>query len=142
MPKYLVLLVSPNEEDHWALIHILRPAGWAVDTASTCAEAVRSLATEAAPVVIVERQLPDGNWRTVLNQLMRMEFPPKLIVTSRLADERLWAEVLNLGGFDVLAQPFCAAEALRCISSAWRHWHEESSEGQAGFDKMAQSMTA
>ena len=142
MLQRLTLVVSPNEEDHWALIHILRPAGWAVDTARTCAEAMRSLAIEAAPVVIVERQLPDGNWKTLLNQLMRMEFPPKLIVTSRLADERLWAEVLNLGGFDVLAQPFCGTETLRCISSAWRHWHEESSQAQAGFDKMAQSMTA
>jgi DNA-binding NtrC family response regulator len=128
MSKCLALLVTPNDEDHWALIHILRPAGWAVDTARTCAEALRSLAIEPAPVVIVERCLPDGTWKTLLNQLMRMEFPPKVIVTSRLADERLWAEVLNLGGYDVLAQPFCATEALRCINSACRHWHEESEE--------------
>ena len=118
MAKRLVLLVSPNEEDHWALIHILRPAGWAVDTAHNCAEAVRSLGIEPAPVVIVERYLPDGNWKKLRNLLMQMEFPPKLIVTTRTADERLWAEVLNLGGFDVLTQPFCASETLRCISAA------------------------
>jgi DNA-binding NtrC family response regulator len=135
MSKCLALLVTPNDEDHWALIHILRPAGWAVDTARTCAEALRSLAIEPAPVVIVERCLPDGTWKTLLNRLMRMEFPPKLIVTSRLADERLWAEVLNLGGYDVLAQPFCATEALRCFNSACRHWHQESEE-------MAGSVTA
>jgi len=131
MAKRLVLLVSPNEEDHWALIHILRPASWAVDTAHTCAEAIRSLAIEPAPVVIVESYLPDGNWKTLWNQLMRMEFPPKLIVTSKLADERLWAEVLNLGGFDVLAQPFCASEVLRCVNSAEPHRRE-----------IARSMTA
>jgi DNA-binding response OmpR family regulator len=131
MAKRLVLVVSQNEEDHWALIHILRPAGWAVDTAHTCAEALRSLAIEPASVVIVERYLPDGNWKTLRNQLMRMEFPPKLIVTSRLADERLWAEVLNLGAFDVLAQPFCPSEVLRCINSADHHRHE-----------IARSMTA
>ena len=128
MPKCLALLVTPNDEDHWALIHILRPAGWAVDTAHNCSEALRSLAIEPASVVIVERYLPDGTWKTLLNQLMRMDFPPKLIVTSRLADERLWAEVLNLGGFDVLTQPFCATETLRCISSACRHWHDELEE--------------
>jgi len=135
MPKRLVLLVSPNEEDHWALIHIMRPAGWAVDTARTCAEAVQSLAVEAALVVVVERCLPDGTWKTLLNQLMRMEFPPKVIVTSSLADERLWAEVLNLGGFDLLAQPFCATEVLRCVSSACRHSPEE-------LEETPQSMTA
>ncbi len=124
MQERLALLVSPNEEDHWALIHILRPAGWAVDTAHTCAEALQSLAIEPASVVIVERYLPDGDWKTLRNQLMRMELSPRLIVTSRLADERLWSEVLNLGGFDVLAQPFCAAETLRCVSSADRHRQE------------------
>lgn len=131
MAKSLALLVSPNDEDHWALIHILRPAGWAVDTVRTCAEAMRSMAIEPASVVIAERDLPDGNWKTLQNQLMRMEFPPALIVTSRLADERLWAEVLDLGGFDVLAQPFCATETLRCLSAAL-----------AGSKQIARSMTA
>jgi DNA-binding NtrC family response regulator len=135
MPKRLALVVSPNEEDQWALIHILRPAGWAVDTVQTCAEALRSLGMEPAPVVIVERYLPDGNWKTLRNHLMRMELPPKLIVTSRLADERLWTEVLNLGGFDVLAQPFCATETLRCINSAW-------SKVLASSEEIARSMTA
>jgi len=131
MAKSLALVVSPNDEDHWALIHILRPTGWAVDTVRTCAEAMESLAVERASVVIAERYLPDGNWKTLQNQLMRMEFPPKLIVTSKLADERLWAEVLNLGGFDVLAQPFCAAETLRCVNAA-----------VAGSEQIARSMTA
>jgi len=48
--------------------------------------------------------------------------PPPLIVTSRLADERLWAEVLNLGAFDVIAKPFDRMETMRVISAAWRAW--------------------
>jgi len=141
MPDRLALFVSPNDEDHWALIHILRPQGWAVDTARTCTEAMRSLEVELSPVVITESRLADGTWKTLQNHLMRMEVPPKLIVTSRLADERLWAEVLNLGGFDVLAQPFNAGEALRCISSACRHWHEEWLKAQASAEN-PQAMTA
>jgi len=125
------LFVSPHDEDQWALIHILRPQGWAVDTARTCAEAMRSLDFELAPVVIVESQLADGTWKTLWNRLMRMEFPPKVIVTARLADEKLWAEVLNLGGFDVLAQPFNASEALRCIGLACQHWHEDWAKAHA-----------
>jgi hypothetical protein len=30
--------------------------------------------------------------------IQRVPKPPLLVVTSRLADEYLWAEVLNLGG--------------------------------------------
>jgi len=36
-------------------------------------------------------------------------------VTSRLADERLWAEALNLGAYDVLAKPFDSTEAMRVV---------------------------
>jgi len=56
----IVLFVSPNDEDRWALIHILRPAGWSLDSAFSWVEAIKSLEAEQAPVVIVERDLPDG----------------------------------------------------------------------------------
>jgi DNA-binding response OmpR family regulator len=46
---------------------------------------------------------------------------PRLIVTDRLADEHLWAEVLNLGGHDVLGQPFQVDELLWVLGSAWRY---------------------
>ena len=139
---HLVLVVSANDEDHWALIHILRPAGWSVDSARTCAEAMRSLAIEAAPVVIVDRDLPDGTWRTLLNRLRRMVLPPRVIVTSRVADERLWAEVLNLGGYDVLAQPFYSGEVLRCINSASRHWQEQRRKANDRVEVASHAMTA
>jgi DNA-binding response OmpR family regulator len=47
-----------------------------------------------------------------------------LIVTSDLADDRLWAEALNLGAYDVLAKPFRAAEVFRTVSLAWRQWKD------------------
>jgi DNA-binding response OmpR family regulator len=140
--SHLALVVSPNDEDHWRLIHILRPAGWGVDSACSCEEAVRSLEIEPARVVIVDRQLPDGNWKTLLNRLTRMPHPPELIVTSRLADERLWAEVLNLGGFDVLSQPFFSSEVLRCVNSAGRHWDEEWRRSNAGAEEILSHTTA
>jgi hypothetical protein len=49
--------------------------------------------------------------------------PPNLIVSSRLADDRLWAEVLNLGGYDVLARPFNRVEVIRVVQAAWRAWN-------------------
>jgi DNA-binding response OmpR family regulator len=53
--------------------------------------------------------------------------PPLLIVTSRLADERLWAEALNLGAYDVLAKPFDKREVIRTVTAAWLHWANRSS---------------
>jgi len=54
-----------------------------------------------------------------------MTHPPQLVVASRTADDRLWAEVLNIGGYDVLAQPFDSDEVSRVIAAARRHFDAE-----------------
>src|SRR5437867_7705788 len=77
------------------------------------------------PVVLCERDLLPGTWRAMLAQLMLMTCPPLLIVTSRLADEYLWAEALNLGAYDVLAKPFDLTEVVRVVSLAWLHSQQE-----------------
>jgi len=74
------------------------------------------------PVVLCERDLPGGTWRRLFVETRDLAHPPRLIVVSRLADERLWAEVLNLGGHDVLATPFAADEVRRVLSYAVDSW--------------------
>jgi DNA-binding response OmpR family regulator len=57
----------------------------------------------------------------------KTRIPTPLIVTSRLADEKLWAEALNLGAYDVLAKPFDLSELVRSVNLAWLHWwHQQS----------------
>jgi hypothetical protein len=54
-----------------------------------------------------------------------MPVPPQLIVADRLADELLWAEVLNLGCYDLLTTPFAAEEVLRVVPMAWDFWKRQ-----------------
>ncbi len=44
--------------------------------------------------------------RSYFDRPYRAEIALPLIVTDRLANEALWSEVLNLGGYDVVAKPF------------------------------------
>ncbi len=69
-----------------------------------------------------EQQLPDGDWKDLLEQTLETPNPPSLIVTSRLADDHLWSEVLNLGGYDVLNRPFRESEVFRDVGLAFLHW--------------------
>lgn len=46
----------------------------------------------------------------------------KLLGVRTCRDARLWAEALNLGGYDVLAKPFDASEVNRAVDSALRNW--------------------
>lgn len=117
-----LLLVSPLEEDERCLGRLLSGSGWSVRPACTCREGVVVLRESAAAVVICERDLSDGDWRLILGASALLAHPPSLIVISRLADESLWAEVLNLGGWDVLGKPLREEEVLLAIDSAWRHW--------------------
>ena len=61
----------------------------------------------------------------MLRAIRRFQDSPEVIVTSRLADDRLWAEALNLGAYDVLTKPFDRHEVLRSVSFAWLNWHDK-----------------
>jgi hypothetical protein len=42
------------------------------------------------------------------------------IVSAAWTDARLWAEVLNLGAYDVLVKPYQQSEVSRILQHAWR----------------------
>lgn len=114
------LLVSAVEEDHEFLGRVFSQQGWRLFKARTLESAVDFLRRSPVPVVMTERDLPHGNWKDVLAAIQQLPRTPLLIVTARLADECLWAEVLNLGGQDVLSQPFQVTELLWVFGNAWR----------------------
>lgn len=74
------------------------------------------------PVVIADSGMADGCWKDLLCTLGSSQHPPRLVVASRLADAHLWAEVLNLGGYDVLSKPYDATEVNWAVDSALRNW--------------------
>jgi DNA-binding response OmpR family regulator len=114
-----ILSVSPDENDHNALLEIVDELPFLLTAAWTCQEAARYLDMEPFGVVLCECNLPDGNWVEILNRTTSALEAPLLIVTSRLADVSLWAEVLNLGGYDLLAKPFNRQEVRHVLTSAW-----------------------
>jgi len=61
-----------------------------------------------------------------------MPLPPKFIVSSRLADEYLWVEVLNLGGHNVLSTPFDAREVSYVVRYAAESWHRQRESASQG----------
>jgi FixJ family two-component response regulator len=89
------------------------------------------------PVVICERSLPDGDWETMLADTIQLAYRPRLIVTSRAADNRFWADVLHRGGYDLLAEPLRGAEVLWVVQSAWETWRQEQQKGHAATAVLA-----
>ncbi|MBZ5620970.1 MAG: response regulator [Acidobacteriia bacterium] len=116
------LLVGAYEKDRPLLREIFRNLRWRLFEARDRRRALHCLGRNAIHVVIAGTDVPDWNWKRVLHDLRGLEQTPQLIVTSRNADDYLWAEALNVGAYDVLAQPLDRSEVERVIQSARRHF--------------------
>jgi DNA-binding response OmpR family regulator len=117
--SFPVLLVSADDDDHSSLEHILRQ-DCRLHRVAARQDAVAAARRIRPWVMICDQILADGDWRDLLSDLKDLQDSPPLIVSSRLADDRLWAEVLNLGGYDLLIKPFTAAEVSRVVRMAAR----------------------
>jgi len=113
-----VVVVGCDENDFASLASILNK-DCRLHRAADRKEAMRLVTTVRPQAVICDEVLADGDWRGLLVDLQRESATP-LIVTSRLANDRLWAEVLNLGAFDLVARPFTGDELSRVVQMAAR----------------------
>jgi DNA-binding response OmpR family regulator len=119
-----VLVVNPSVDDVATLRAIFARSNWMLHCVSGVREAQWWMKRGTTPIIICERQLPDGDWRALMRAAEAGVYPPRFIVSSRLADDHLWAEVLNLGGYDVLCTPFETREVLHSVRSAWDSWQQ------------------
>jgi response regulator RpfG family c-di-GMP phosphodiesterase len=118
-----ILSVSPIDEDHLSLQRIVGHSTWQLLKADRYFTGRTLLQEHDISVVVCERDLMPGTWIDMLGDIQAMPNPPSLIVTSRLADDHLWAEALNLGASDVLAKPFVRSEVTRSVKLGWERWH-------------------
>ncbi|HEY1240331.1 MAG TPA: response regulator [Bryobacteraceae bacterium] len=116
------LLVGNRPENRLLLHAVFKKQGWRLHEAADRKRALQCLERQPVQVVVADADAAAWSWKRVLEDLQRMTNPPQLVVTSRLADDFLWSEVLNRGGYDVLPEPFQAEEVERVISSARRHF--------------------
>ena len=121
MDRLRVLFVSSRREDAGMLTQILKPESIEFKHVSSLEDARQTLGQVSFGAVLTEAYLQDGDWKDVLGATWELETVPAVVVTHRFADDRFWAEVLNLGCYDMLAQPFDASEVRRILTSACGH---------------------
>src|SRR3990170_3591811 len=69
-------------------------------------------------LAFVDSELADGSWRHVLQFIVASNIGCEMVVCSRCGDERLWAEVIQCGAFDLVPEPLEKQEILRIMHSA------------------------
>jgi len=113
-----VLFVTPFPQDGKDLAGMLNDISIRVVHAASLAEAEAQLKAKRFGVVLCEANLVDGSWLDLLEltRIKRIE----LVVTDAFADARFWATAINLGAYDMLAQPFHLTEVRRVLAAAAR----------------------
>jgi DNA-binding response OmpR family regulator len=115
-----ILVVNPAERDREHVRLLFPNPDWRVHFAQSVCQAGQLLNQRPIDVILCDHDLPDGTWGDILEPAASAHFQPRVIVTSQMADERMWAEVLNLGGHDVLPTPFDPDEVRRVVEMALR----------------------
>ncbi len=116
-----VLFISGRPSDARLLSRMLQRLPLTLDHVSTLRQARTKLSQETYDLILTEAVLQDGNWLDALHLARECPQELEVIVTDPLADAQFWAEALNLGAYDLLAQPFSETEVRRIISNACTH---------------------
>jgi two-component system OmpR family response regulator len=113
-----ILFISGRQNDARELSQMLHALPLALDHVETLQDARAKLQLKDYDVVLTEAALPDGQWLDVLHLARECPREMEVIVTDPQADARFWAEALNLGAYDLLAQPFYEPEVRRILYNA------------------------
>jgi len=113
-----ILFISGHVEDAHRLSRMLHALPLAMEHVGSVQQARTLLDRKPYDVILTEAELPDGTWTDILELTRDASRAAQVIVTDPQADARFWAEVLNLGGYDLLAQPFYEPEVRRILYNA------------------------
>jgi DNA-binding NtrC family response regulator len=116
--KSLILFISGRQEDARELAQMVQDLPLLLHHAETLRQARSRLPRHEYQVVLTEAGLADGNWLDVMHLVRDDPRDIAVIVTDPHADARFWSEALNLGAYDLLAQPFYPPEVRRILSNA------------------------
>jgi DNA-binding NtrC family response regulator len=125
-----VLVVSPREEDREYFRLLFPVPVWRVLSVASVRDAAKLLDARPVGLVVTEHHLEDGPWTDLLDLAASAPCPPPVVVVSCHADEAMWAQVLNLGGYDVLSKPLDATEVRRVAGMAVRRRIPESQSSE------------
>ena len=120
-----VLFVSPSDEDWRRFSWIFKHTNWMLYRAKDYVEAAETIRSMPVAVLVTEACLPEGRSWTDLLEFASTPGGVRMIVATAFQDDALWAQVLNMGGYDVLMKPFDRMEVIRVISLAWLNWRDD-----------------
>ena len=118
-------------DDEPAILRFLKPAleanDYIMSSASSVAEAIKRIASDAPDVVLLDLGLPDGDGKDVIRQVRTWSDVPIIVLSARDREAEKIAS-LDLGADDYVNKPFGVGELLARIRAAVRHRMQRQNE--------------
>jgi two-component system KDP operon response regulator KdpE len=109
-----ILVVDDERDLVNTCVRLLGRQGWRVVGAGTCAEALSALAADPRPVlVIVDRQLPDGDGLHVMRAALATRTP--VIMMTGVGTAATRRRALEEGAAGFLPKPFSTQDLLALV---------------------------
>ena len=114
------IVVTADDKARLCLQKAFAASQWRLIFVKDGHEARALLAAEAVPVLIVDAEMGSPSWRELIEQAPGTKTGNglRIIVLTHRASDRLWAEVYNLGGYDLLSKPLAADDVRWVVQSA------------------------
>ena len=119
-PGVLAILHTGAEREKLAAI--FRGAGWKLMVVDTVSAAIAAQTKHPVPVILCERNLPEGDWQHSVCILASLPEQPWVILLSSHCDQNLWDNLTAMGGSDLLRTPLDRERVLQAVGSGWRMW--------------------
>jgi DNA-binding response OmpR family regulator len=114
-----VLAILSSAHDRAVLTNAAaRRVNWDVSVVESLDAAAPLLQGTHITVFLLDRDLPHQNWRHVIREYTG--FASCILLASTVTGDSVWREVVERGGYDVIAKPFGEDVVLRTIDQALR----------------------
>lgn len=115
-----LLLVEDNPELCASIAEAVATAGWNCRSVHTCAEGIAVAASAPFDIIVLDRNLPDGDGLEAVRALRAMAVSTPVIVLSAMSETNQRIEGLYKGADDYLGKPFATDELLARLNAMQR----------------------
>jgi len=121
--RITILAILLEDQDRALIAEVCHVNQWDLFFAKTCAEARKVSELIKPHIVLLDRDLAEGDWRSSLSACALSSAGACTLLISKVADDYLWNEVVRNGGYDVLRKPLREEDVLRAVKFAWSYWN-------------------
>jgi DNA-binding NtrC family response regulator len=123
-PQVRILALVPAEMQP-QIRRQLASLGVAIDFITKAAEVSHlALSQHSYHVALLPAVLPDNGWWSLWGQIALLNPRPEILVYAHTATFQLWSGVLEIGGYDVIVEPFTDEELQRAVTRAAHSFEE------------------